>query len=319
MRRLRSSLLVGLVAVALASACSRGSGGSTSSATPAGQAAPTTVVTTTTGSVRGLEVTEHTEELVDASRPTQAPVAAPDRTLTTTIRYPTEGGPYPLIVFAHGFDGHPRKFVRLTTVWAQAGYVVAVPRFPLTNDDIAEGVLADVHEQPADVSFVIDEMLRLDDEPGSAVAGRIDEEHIGVAGLSLGGITTLAVAYNGCCRDDRLDAAIPMASIQYPFPGEYELTDVPLLLFHGDADPVIPHGSSAETFAAAAAPKFFVTILGGGHAQPFEDVDDPADEMVQAVTTDFWDLELKDQPAALDRLLADAEVPGLTAVQYAAG
>jgi dienelactone hydrolase len=306
-------LLVPLLVIALASACADSEGSETSRstttrATAADAAAPPV-----------LAVGEHTENLVDPSRPTQAPAPAPERTLITTVRFPETGGPYPLIVFAHGFDGHPRKFVELTTAWAQAGYVVAVPRFPLTSDDIDAGVIGDVVEQPADVSFVIDEMLRLNSEAGSVVEDRIDPERIGVAGLSLGAITTLGVTYNSCCRDDRVDAAIAMAGLQYPFDGEFDVTGVPLLLFHGDADPVLPHGSSVDTFAVAAPPKFFVTIIGGSHASPFEDEDAPADAMVEEVSTDFWDVYLADEPGALDRLLTDADVPGLTTVQYDAG
>jgi len=308
MHRHIAALIVAALASALAGACT-GDSPDDSVARADGD----------TASGRPFAVVEHTETFVDSSRPTQEPTASPDRTLVTTIRVPDREDPAPLVVLAHGFNGHPRKFEKLTTAWAQAGYVVAAPRFPLTSDDVAEAVLGDVEEQPADVSFVIDEMLRLNDEDGSVVDGRIDPDHVGVAGLSLGGITTLGVTYHSCCRDDRIDAAIAMASVQYPFTGAYELAGVPLLLFHGDADPVVAHESSVDTFAVAAPPKFFVTIVGGGHFEPFEDIEDPADELVQTVSTDFWDLYLAEQPSALDRLLADADAPGLTAVQYETG
>jgi dienelactone hydrolase len=310
MRRRLLTLLVVLLAVALASACSDRGGSQTSSGSKRAQ---------TTSGARTLEVVERTETFVDPTRATSAPAAAPDRTLITTIRFPQTDQPAPLIVFAHGFNGHPRKFVELTTAWARAGYVVAVPRFPLTSDDLSGGVIADVVEQPADMSFVIDEMLRLNGETGSFLEGRIDPERIGVAGLSLGAITTLGVTYNSCCRDQRIDAAISMAGIRYPFPGEFEVSGVPLLLFHGDADPVLDHQQSVDTFAVAAPPSYFVTIIGGSHAPPFEDDDDPADPMVEQVSTDFWDVYLGGQPDALDRLLADADVPGLTIFQYDVG
>lgn len=65
----------------------------------------------------------------------------------------------PLIVLAHGFNGHPRKFTRLASFWADAGYVVAVPRFPVSNDNfgapepqLSSLPLADVFEQAGDVS-----------------------------------------------------------------------------------------------------------------------------------------------------------------------
>jgi predicted dienelactone hydrolase len=56
------------------------------------------------------------------------------RTLTTTLYVPDGVDEQrPLIVYGHGFDGHPRKFTKLLGAWASAGYVVAAPTFPLTT------------------------------------------------------------------------------------------------------------------------------------------------------------------------------------------
>jgi predicted dienelactone hydrolase len=241
---------------------------------------------------------------------------ARDRTLVTTIHYPVDApGPVPLIVFAHGRNGHPRKFSQLLSTWAEAGYVVAAPAFPLTNDEApGEPVDADVANQPADVSFVIDEMLRLDDGP---LTDAIDAEQIGVGGLSYGGWTTYGVTFNSCCRDDRIDAAIVMSAIFGDFEGgAYDLSGVPLLILYGTADPVA--ASAPDVYVRAEAPKYIVTIIGGTHSAPFEDDPAPADAIVERVTTDFWDAYLSDRRGALDALVAGAEVPGLTELEYAA-
>jgi dienelactone hydrolase len=265
------------------------------------------------------DVVVRTETFVDPSRPTDPPVGTSDRTLVTTIRFPESGGPYPLIVLAHGIDGHPRKFTELTEAWANAGYVVAAPAFPLTNDEAGgESVIADYRNQPGDVSFVIDALLELSKTEHDPLNGRLDRDRIGVAGLSVGGVTTFGVTYNTCCRDPRVDAAITMAGARFPFDGAYDLVDVPLLLIHGDADTSLPYQGSVDAYAAAAPPKFFVTILGGGHSPPFEDDDDPADEMVTAVTIDFWNLFLAERPGTIDQLIADANVPALSTFQYEA-
>jgi dienelactone hydrolase len=262
---------------------------------------------------RPRPVSVHTESFVDSSR-------APDRTLVTTIRIPESGGPYPVIVLAHGYNGHPRKFTQLLDAWAGAGYVVAAPAFPLTND-LAEGgaVVADFVNQPEDVSFVIDEIVRRSRVRGDELHGHVDRHRIGVAGLSLGGGTALAVTYNSCCRDRRVDAVISMAGFRLPFDGVYDFSGVPLLEIHGDTDGAAPYQAAADVYAEAAPPKFFVTIFGGGHAPPFEDAIDPADAMVTVVTTDFWNAYLKDRRAAVDRLLGEAVVDGLSALEYDAG
>ena len=62
-------------------------------------------------------------------------------------------------MLAHGAAGAPEKFTELAAAWADAGYVVAAPRFPLTNEGVPTPVIADLAEQARDVRFVIDGVL----------------------------------------------------------------------------------------------------------------------------------------------------------------
>ena len=94
---------------------------------------------------------------------------------------PATDGPAPLIVLAHGFNGHPRKFTTLAGHWADAGYVVAVPRFPVSSDEFPvldpsafDARIADLPEQADDVTFVIDALGAADDDAMSPLAGRVD-------------------------------------------------------------------------------------------------------------------------------------------------
>jgi predicted dienelactone hydrolase len=117
---------------------------------------------------------------VDRSRPTPAngtAAAKPGRVLATTLLYPAAGdassatprsgaapdrtrAPYPLVVFAHGLGANPDLYVPLLRQWAAAGFVVAAPRFPLTDDKTPGGPNAgDVINQPADMSFVLTSVL----------------------------------------------------------------------------------------------------------------------------------------------------------------
>ena len=104
----------------------------------------------------------------------------------TTIYRPNGAGPFPLIMFSHGLSGHPDKFTKLFSVWADAGFAIAAPAFPLTNDHVANSNsnVADVAQQPGDVSFVLDKVLALDRQPGSRLFHAIDEHRIGAGGLS---------------------------------------------------------------------------------------------------------------------------------------
>ncbi|MCZ7536570.1 MAG: hypothetical protein M5T61_12145 [Acidimicrobiia bacterium] len=237
--------------------------------------------------------------------------------MATDLYVPRERGPFPLVVLAHGKDGSPERLTMLASGWASAGYVVAVPYFPLTNDGIDGGArIPDYVNQPEDVSFVIDEMLRLSALDHGALSQRIDPDRIGVAGHSLGAATAYAVAFNSCCLDRRIDATILMAGRRFPFRGEYTLDGVAAMWVHGDADLSLPHADSAEAYAQAASPKALVTLLGGSHSPPFEDTPDPHDRVVTLVTLDFWDAYLLGDSRANERIRADGEEPGLATVDY---
>jgi predicted dienelactone hydrolase len=74
---------------------------------------------------------------VDSTRGTAAFGSYPgssSRVLPTTIWYPSDGGgPFPLVVFAHGYGVTPSFYASLLPRLAAAGYVVAAPTYPLLS------------------------------------------------------------------------------------------------------------------------------------------------------------------------------------------
>ncbi len=176
-------------------------------------------------------------------------------------------------MFSHGVVGHPDKFSQLLSAWARAGYVVAAPAFPLTNDHVPGSAqnLGLAGSQPADVSFVLDQMLALSADPDSRLHDRIDADQIGAGGLSLGGATTYAVAFSPCCRDNRIKAVEVLSGALLPVVGEFDLDGhVPLLIAHGDQDPLLRYANTQAIFGQAAPPVWFVTLIGASHATEFE-------------------------------------------------
>jgi dienelactone hydrolase len=303
---MRRGILV--VAVALVAASCGGSDGDNRARTPSSDRTRTAPTASKPGT---YEVAQLTETFVDTSRPTDTGGGegnAPTRTLVTEIRYPQGDGPFPLIVLAHGQTGHPSKFNELMTAWASAGFVVAAPVFPLTSNQSTFETVGDYVNQPADVSFVIDQVLGSSDD--GPLAGRVDRKHIGVAGLSLGGSTVYGVAFDDCCRDDRVDAALVMAGYLLPFGGANEFPSVPLLIIHGNGD-----ARGRDPYQMASPPKYLMTIERPTHSPPFEDTPDPADQQVVTVTVDFWNAYLYGQRAAIDALSTDATVPGVTTLE----
>jgi len=222
--------------------------------------------------------------LVDTSRQTPAHAglpALPSRTLPTQVWYPAAGpageapvpdaplatgGPFPLIANSHGYGDLNVGEAYLAIALARRGFVVASPTFPLTNTGAPGGqYLADAANQPADVRFVIDQVLALSDGDGW-LAGGVDRKRIGAQGLSLGGLTTLLVTYNPELRDRRIRAAFAMAPASCELTRKTLAPAPPLLLIDGDQDLITPIEQNAgRTFKRARMPRTLVTLARATH------------------------------------------------------
>jgi dienelactone hydrolase len=254
------------------------------------------------------------------------------RTLLTYVRYPAlgapgevdvrnaapagAGGPYPLVVFGHGFAVTPRLYASLLQSWARAGYVVAAPVFPLGNADAPDGPdEADLINQPADMSFVISRLLALNQPGAGALAGLIDPAQIAVAGHSDGAETALAVAYSRRFRDPRVRAAMIFSGAEMSGVGGYAFTEggPPLLAAQGTADAFNEPKYTNAYFNLARRPKFLLRLLGAGHLPPYS-YQQPQLAIVERVTRAFLDTYLKHEPAALHRLRALGSVRGASAL-----
>ena len=233
-----------------------------------------------------------TLDLVDASRPTEANrgyPGAPDRALPTDVWYPAAAsaempeqpdapayasdGPYPLILFAHGFSSFRRQSVSYMQHLASHGYVVAAMDFPGTNIVAAGGPrLYHLLDQPADVSFVIDELQARDAEPGWVLAGLVDFEHIGMTGHSLGGLTTMLAAY-GERADPRIDAIAPISPPACYLPeGLARNVSLPAMIIGGSKELIVSPSWIARAYEIASPPKYYASIIGADHIR-FGDFD----------------------------------------------
>ena len=226
------------------------------------------------------------------------------------MRYPSFGGPYPLIVFGHGFALTPATYSRLLTSWTRAGYVVAAPLFPRGNANALGGPNeSDLLSQPADMSLVITRLLALGARPGTLLHGRIDPGRIGVAGHSDGAVTALAVAYDGRFRDSRIRAAIILSGAEIAGMGAFPRGGPPLLAMQGTSDPINAPANTRAYYRLAPRPKFLVLLLGASHRAPYT-TEEPQLRIVERVTIAFLGHYLKSAP--LRPLLTAARNPGLS-------
>lgn len=283
------------------------------------------------------------QSLVDSSRSTPANGTVsghPGRSLETVVFYPASGrpptagvggasvtsgaqparsaGPFPLIVFAHGFGTDPSlsEYNSLLEQWAAAGFVVAAPLFPLTRGDApGQPDLSDFANQPGDMSFVAGQLLQQSARRSGLLAGLINPTELGAAGHSLGGVTTLGLVANSCCQDRRFKAAVVMSGDPITFPtGAVNYGHAPpILLVHGNADPAVPYVSSILAFNGASGPKGLLTLIGGNHDSPVNARGRGFPSVVRA-TIDFFDRFLKGQTGALSRLVGTRSRPAGDAI-----
>jgi predicted dienelactone hydrolase len=141
-----------------------------------------------------------------------------NKDLELYIDYPTRGGPYPVVIFSHGFGGSKSAYISLSAHWASNGYVVIKPthadsgalRQALSEQrdenpsrtirermDAAETVWeaqtpAEWENRVKDISFIIDSLVSLE-ERYPELRGRIDMTRVGVGGHSYGAFTAMLI------------------------------------------------------------------------------------------------------------------------------
>jgi predicted dienelactone hydrolase len=316
LRRRLAVLLAMALAMLAAAACSSGGSGKSATATP--RPLYTLDAATAPGP---YAVGVRSFEFVDTSRPTAANGEYPgstERKLVTEVWYPAQadrsaadavrdatvdvsGGPYPLIVFAHGFIGSRNQSRTYTKHLASHGYIVAAPDFPLTNAGAPGGPrIGDLVNQPGDVSFVIDSMLAQSADAASPLHGAVDGDAIGLTGHSLGAFTTLLTVYGGR-RDPRVKAALPISgSGCFLTESQTAGIDTPIMLLTGSADEIVAPGGNRRAYDLAHAPRYWVQLTGGNHIR-------------------FADVDAEDGPAAaaLRRITGGGSGPGAAAAASA--
>lgn len=281
-------------------------------------------------------------DLVDHSRSTPSNGKAPGkpyRDLPTLVLYPAkgspsahvfqgaqpekQGGPFALIVFAHGYGSDGAQYAPLLAQWAQAGFVVAAPTFPLSSGSAAGGPsLVDYEAQPGDLSFVLARVLALSRMHTGPLAGMIDPHKIAGVGHSLGAMTVLAWTEDTCCLDPLVDAAVVFDGVQAPFgKGSYFAgRTVPLLVLHGTADRTLPYSGGQTIYANAKPPKFFISLIGAPHTSFLQSFDQslktPVWEHVDVQSVvDFLLLELDHRKSAQNSLDETATDPGVAKME----
>jgi acetyl esterase/lipase len=314
-RLLAALLLVGLAACAgpgrheaVRSVSTTTSEPAVTEASTSTSAPPGTVTTTPLRHVAPYDITTTTLALVDTSRPTvsNGKVLSASRTLTTTVWYPAgAAGPWPLVVFAHGYKLGVDPYIHLCQTWAEAGYVVAAPTFPLTDVAVAGSNLDenDINNQPTDVSFVITGVL-------AHLTTLLDPGRIGVAGHSDGGQTMLGVGFQPGWADSRVRAVIGLSVQPLLVPPVYPFGVRPVLIAQGNQDTINPVTLGVNAYNQLRSPRYLLMLLGAGHLPPFSG-GSQWQPVVDRVTIDFLDRYVGLRTANDAALRGDGQEGGL--------
>jgi dienelactone hydrolase len=266
-----------LIAAAAAGGCSAARSDSRGPVATAGQRSrtPPTAAPPVTAAPNPTGVGTEVLQLADRSRPTvsHGRLVSPTRALTTQVWYP-EGlsGPRPLVVFAHGFQVGLEPYRRACNAWAQRGFVVAAPMFPLASQAVAGANLdeADIANQPADVRFVITQILAATQSSGTPLSGLVDPARIAVVGHSDGAETALLVGYGSSERDPRVGAVVADAAnpLDVQPPAAQIRGSAPLLLVLGDKDRSVPIQSGLRLTDQLRVPGWLLVLHGADHLSP---------------------------------------------------
>jgi predicted dienelactone hydrolase len=230
------------------------------------------------------------------------------KTLTTAVWYPTDDtpslqsygqcslytigefsrngniskkGPFPLVIFSHGYGGCGLQSVFFTEELARHGYIVVAPDHIDARLAISEFGLSQFSNPKAftDASFVdrrddvragIDEFLRLNNQKGSIFEGTIDPAKIGMSGHSLGGYTTMGVIGGwDSWHDARIAAALMLSPYIEPYIENNDIgkVDIPVMYQGGTWDrrstPLMM--SPGGAYDVSNPPKYFLDIRQASH------------------------------------------------------
>lgn len=184
---------------------------------------------------------------------------------------PPKGGRTPVVVYFHGNGGNISYRAARVSLMQRAGIGVLMMTYPGFGGSTG---------RPTETRIMSDARAAYAWLEQHGAKGRI-----AVFGESLGSGVAVQLAASrpvvGVVLDSPFSSAVDVAGYHYPYlPVRWLMWDrfdsmahigkvrAPLLIVHGDRDPVVPHELGRRLFQAANEPKRLVTLPDGGHTEP---------------------------------------------------
>lgn len=244
-------------------------------------------------------------------------------------------GPYPVIVFAHGYGVDPNTYRALLVSWATAGYVVLAPFFPDTS---AEGIEAqhgvdtelDMFNQPADVAFVVSQVRdagRGKASPSASfLVGLVDSGEVILAGQSDGADTVAALVYDHAYSSSfasmgtRPSAVALLSGAEWTRDGDVYSArpggGPPALVVQSLTDACNYPSDSSQLYNMMRGKKWFLALDDATHLGPYVGIGAAA-VTVKKVTLAFFDLALGRSGATPESLFRDGNHAGTSSITEA--
>jgi predicted dienelactone hydrolase len=246
-----------------------------------------------------------------------------NREVPTTVYYPEETGPFPVVVLSHGLGGDRSHYTYLAKHLASHGYVVIVPEHVGSSSRLDAFELAEAlyneneaRDRAADVSFVLD-MAAEWNATHATLAGKFDMSNIGVTGHSYGGATAFFIGgaeidfddHHENLGDARVKAVVPMAAgdIGAGSPWfddtSFDHYDVPCMTITGTQDGWWEKKASYDDMPSGD--KYFIALQNVDHLD-FTSADNDWDRrsraniIIAGLVTAFFDKYLKGEDNHLD-------------------
>jgi predicted dienelactone hydrolase len=182
---------------------------------------------------------------------------------------PATDGPYPVVLFSHGYAGFPEQSADLVTHLASWGFVVIAPDHVERSlsgllGTAAKGVTP--RKDPEVLSASLDAAIADAADETSPLHDLMDLDAVAVAGHSAGA----GAAYLTASSDDRVKAFISYSvgagrPDEDGEPVERPVPDVPGMVMLGTADGIIEPADSVAVYDGMNPPKYLVEIADAGH------------------------------------------------------